>query len=176
MDPTSPIETKSTRGRNLIIAIVIILLLVGGYFGYKSFKGSSSSPTPTPTIKQATPTPTEALTATPSSALTATPKATPTHGVVSSAHDLDIQILNGSGAVGAASGVKDFLAGKGYKHLETGNADNFNYQNVTVRIKNSESKFLDDINTDLKEKYTLASGSGTLSADALFDVSIIVGK
>ena len=178
MDPiTTPVETKRPGGgKNLVIAVVVILLLIGGYFGYKSFKGPKPTPTPPPIVEQATPTPTEEATPSATPKATTTPKALPTHGVVSNVHDLDIQILNGSGTAGAAGGVKDFLAGKGYKNLETGNADNFDYQNVTVRIKDSASKFLNEINNDLKEKYTIASQSGTLSADALFDVSIIVGK
>ncbi len=171
------VGVKKKNSKLWIIIVLAVILAIGGYFIFANSQKKEEtqpveviSPTEEPIA-----TPTEDVTPT-EEATTPSPSPRPTTGVVSSAHDLNIQVLNGSGTVGVAGDVKSYLAGKGYKNLETGNADNFDYTGVTVQIKSSQSKFLSDIQDDLSAKYTLASGSGTLSANSDFDVAIIVGK
>lgn len=170
------VGVKKKNSKLWIIIVLAVILAVGGYFIYSNSKKKEEtkpveviSPTEAPTAE-----PTQE--ASPSGTITPSPSPRPTTGVVSSAHDLSIQVLNGSGTVGAAGDVKSYLAGKGYKNLDTGNADNFDYTNVTVKIKSSQSKFLSAIQDDLSAKYTLATGSGSLSANSDFDVAVIVGK
>lgn len=89
---------------------------------------------------------------------------------------MNIQILNGSGEVGVAGLVRDHLKTKGYSYFETGNADNFDYQNVTVKVKSTLSTYTATLRRDLESKYTLASDSAALPADSVFDAVVIVGK
>ncbi len=177
-DFTAPAPKKNRTG--LIITVIVVLLLaLGGYYFFKmQTKKAQLKPTPTPTF---TPTeaPTETPTSTPSGTLTpsatASPTIRPTTGAVSKATELNVQILNGSGTVGAAGEVRDHLTSEGYKNIDTGNADNFDYTNITINIKESRKDFLTDIEDALKDKYTIGS-TGTLSADSNYDVVITVGK
>ncbi len=172
--PPSTETPKKGKNRLLAVIVIAIILALGGYYFYSRSQQKTKSkievttPTPEPTAE-----PTEEVTPTAGP----TQKPTPTvKGPVKVATDMSLQVLNGSGEEGVASTAKEFLEGKGYTSIETGNADNFDYQGVTVRIKSSLEKFLSTLQNDLKEKYTLASESGTLSEDALFDASVIVGK
>jgi hypothetical protein len=178
MDDFAPTPKKNRTG--LIIAIIVILLIAGGgyYFFNVQTKKAQLTPTPTPTFAP-TEQPTETPTSTPSGTVTptttASPTVRPTTGAVTKATELNVQVLNGSGTVGAAGEVRDHLTSQGYKNVDTGNADNFNYTKITINIKDSRKQFLTDIQDALKDKYTLGD-SGTLSADSNYDVVIIVGK
>jgi len=178
MNDFSPTPKKSSSG--IIIAIIVLLLLAGGAYYFfnvqtkKTPKQSTAIPTVEPTVAV-----TETPTSTPSGTLApskeASPTARPTTGAVDNATQLNLQVLNGSGTVGIAGEVRDHLSGKGYKNIDTDNADNFDYKNVTINIKASRQKFLTDIQDALKDKYTLAA-SGTLSSSSTYDAVIIVGK
>ncbi len=182
MDDFSPAPKKRRTG--LIVAIVVLLLLAAGTYSFFNAQSKSSKTKTTPTPSFA---PTEELTETPTStpsgtvtpsetpSTTVSPTVRPTTGAVEDATELNIQVLNGSGTVGVAGEVRDHLTGKGYKNVDTSNADNFDYQNVTINIKSSRSDFLSDLQDALKDKYTLGD-SGTLSADSVYDAVIIVGK
>lgn len=176
MDDFSPTPKKKRSG--LIATIIIILILAaGGYFFFNSRNQTAQKPTPTPVVEP-TLEPTEEPTATPSGKVTpseTTPTVRPTTGKIKDATELNIQVLNGSGTVGAAGEVRDYLTGKGYSNVDTGNADNYDYTNVTINIKSSRKEFLADLQKTLEEKYTLAD-SGTLSADSSYDAVVIVGK
>lgn len=172
--PTSADTPKKGKNRLLVVIVIAALLALGGYFFYSRSQQKPKSevkvisPSPEPTAE-----PTEEVTPSPGP----TKKPTPTEKAeVKTATDMSLQVLNGSGEEGVATKAKEFLESKGYTNIETGNADNFDYQAVTIRIKSSMQKFLSTLQSDLKEKYTLATDSGTLSDDALFDASIIIGK
>lgn len=174
---------RPSRGNKKIIGIVAIILVIIGlvFLGIQNARGKSSQEKITPTIEQTPteeptqePTPEEEVTPTGSKT---TPSPRPTSANVSSARDLAIQVLNGNGKVGGAGEVRDFLKGKGYLNLATANADNFDYQGVSIKIKSSRNKFLSTLQSDLKEKYTIsASGSSTLAESADYDAQVIVGK
>ncbi|OGK18616.1 hypothetical protein A3G67_02110 [Candidatus Roizmanbacteria bacterium RIFCSPLOWO2_12_FULL_40_12] len=167
----SSIGVKKKNSKIWIIVVLILVLLIGGYFIYSN---SRNNEPPKETVL-----PTEAPIATPTEEATPSGTITPTKaaaGEVKSAADLNIQVLNGSGAEGAAGGVRDFLSEQGYKNLSTGNADNFDYEKVSIRIKSAYSKFLSTLQKDLEEKYEIGTGSGTLDADNEFDAAVIVGK
>jgi len=180
MDDFSPTPKKSRTG--LILLIIVLLALAGGAYYYfstqskKTQKQVAITPTAEPTAQ-----PTDTPTATPSGAIkptvttAVTPTTRPTTGEVKKATELNLQVLNGSGTVGVAGEVRDYLAGKGYKNIDTGNADNFDYKNLTIKIKTSRQEFLTEIQTALKEKYTI-SDSATLSTSSPYDVVVIVGK
>src|SRR5438552_2737080 len=172
-DVSSPKKKKG--GLTALIAIVVIIL-IGGFLLYRS---SQSKKQEAKKIVIATPSPTKEVT--PTQEATPSPELSPTKAKtsakVTSAKDLSIEVLNGSGEEGVASKVRDFLANKGYKNLDVGNADNFNYQDITVRIKEDKKQFLSELENDLKSSYTISTNSGTiLSASSAVDASVIVGK
>jgi hypothetical protein len=176
MNDFSPTPKKNRKG--VIIAVIIALLLAGGAFfffnrGATNNQQGNLTPTVSPTLE-----PTEEPTATPSGSITpgeTSPTVRPTTGKVESATELNIQVLNGSGTVGAAAEVRDFLSNQGYENIDTGNADNYDYEGITINIKSSRQEFLTDIKSALEEKYTVGD-SGTLSAGSAYDVVVIVGK
>ncbi len=170
---------------------ILFLLIVGGlfFFGRSKISGImhklSSSPTPTvtpsstpePTQVEDTPTPEE--TTTPQETDTPTPK--PTQNPVDSATGLDrstltVEIQNGSGTVGVASKASDILKNLGYHVTAIGNADNFDYDNTTIMVRDTKSDFLSLLQKDLSGSYTVGSTSAALSASSSADALVIVGK
>ena len=177
-----PTAVKKDRTK-LIIFLIIAILIVGGYFFFRnSTKEEATEETViTPTISEKpSPTPKEEVEESPTPEVnedeTPTPSPIPTTGTVESSKDLNIQILNGSGEVGVAGNIKTYLADKGYKNLFTGNADNFNYENVTINIKSSRKTYSQSIQDDLSGDYTVNDTIGTLAADSEYDAQIIIGK
>jgi hypothetical protein len=179
VSPPTAIKKDRTK---LIIFLIIAIILVGGYFFFrKSGKEESATvekviiPTVkekvTPTPEEETPTPEEE---TEEEKPTASP--IPTSGKIESAKDLNIQILNGSGEVGVAGKIKTYLSDKGYKNLYTGNADNYDFENVTINIKDSRKTYTQTIKDDLSSDYTINDNTGVLSSSSEYDVQIIIGK
>lgn len=195
MEPTAPISSgvsysegpvrpRSNSKKTLIIIVIIILLLIGGLLYFRNSQQQNEETQK----KQAELIPTEEPTGAPEEEPTEEPTTGPTAakssptptrrpaGAVNAATDMNIQVLNGSGAEGVAGAAKSHLSGKGYTSLETGNADNFDYENVTVRIKASRKSFATKLISDLKEKYTVNSETGTVEDSSDYDALVIVGK
>jgi len=185
--PQSP---KKSRRLIFIIFVVILIgaLVFGGkrFFGGKSERKDESSVAPTPTIEKIelpteslieTPIPTVSLTPEP----TAAPTAKPTVNPVDKATGLDrstlsVEVQNGSGEVGAASKASEVLKTFGYHVVAIGNADNFNYENTTIKVKSDKSDFLDLLKKDLGFSYTISTTSADLTATSSADALVIVGK
>ena len=173
----------------VIVAILIIVLLFGAFRLLNSQTPSDDlnsdinnsfnqqqSITDTPTLTD-TPTPEETQTPTPSD--TPTPK--PTSNPIDSTTGLDrsklsVTVQNGSGQAGVAGGGSDFLKSLGYNVSSTGNADNFDFVNVAINIKSSESEFLALLKKDLGTKYTVASSGANLDNGFSSDALVIIGK
>ncbi|MBI1863120.1 LytR C-terminal domain-containing protein [Candidatus Microgenomates bacterium] len=181
--PAKP--TKRTFGKKQAIITIIVLLLITAAVIFMM------SRQPAPTEESISPTPTELPTEapTPEATTSASPSVAPTKSVtpstkpsptrsaeVKKSTDMNIQIQNGSGEVGIAGQVRDFLKGKGYQYFETANADNYDYKDVTVKVKSSLTTYGSSLMKDLGEKYKLASDSATLPNDSVFDAVVIVGK
>ncbi len=151
-------------GKKVIVGLVIGLcigLAAGG--GFWLIKGGSadfgkSKPTPTPTKLPATP----------------TPESTPTPDLDRS--DLSMEVLNGSGAPGAAGDAEDFLVELGYENIEAGNADSYDYDQTEVSIKESKNNYLELLLSDLETEYSVSSQSAYLDEDYEYDAQIIVGE
>ena len=178
--PPMPVKKDRTK---LIIFIIAILLVIGGFFLFNKSNSQSDETVVEEKVvvptKKVTPTPEEDITPTEAvdeESSEPTPSPIPTTGAVKSAKELNIQVLNGSGTAGAAGEVEAFLKELGYEVVITGNADNFDYQGVTINIKSSRSSFLDDIKSDLSDKYTVNDETGNLSSSSEFDVTIIIGS
>ena len=179
-----PASRKKKRFAFLTFAIALVLLLV--FLGSK-FLGTSSNKketniTPTPTefvIPTDTPTPEISQSPTPS------PKSSPTPTVKVSVDSLDkttgldrknmsVTVQNGSGEKGVAAKAADTLRGFGYNVVSAGNADNYDYSDVTIQVKSSKSDFLSLLKKDLSTSYTIGSSTSDLTATSY--ALVIIGK
>ncbi|MDP2638117.1 MAG: LytR C-terminal domain-containing protein [Candidatus Levybacteria bacterium] len=89
---------------------------------------------------------------------------------------LSITVQNGSGIEGAAGKAAKILKDAGYNVASTGNADNYNYEGVTIKVKNSESDFINLLKKDLSKDYAIKSSSSDLPSSSPTDTLIIIGK
>lgn len=174
----SRLENYSPRGPSLkkkiglLVIILGLLLLVGGLLFARGRKGGEEvSPTPTPTLT-AEPTPTLEVSPTLTPQVTPTPTAKPTPTVKSKG--IKVRVLNGSGVVGAAGKVTDFLKSLGYEIVSTGNAENYNFEKTEILAKASAT--LLQLQTDLATKYEIGTTSATLTATESADAVVTVGK
>jgi hypothetical protein len=169
------------------VYLLIFIIILGLFFLAKNiFFGSKikevPTPTPVPTEFQF-PTNTPAPSVSPSEEpgeATNTPAAKTINPVDSSTgldrSTLSVEVQNGSGEVGVAGKGADVLKGFGYKISSTGNANNYNYQNVTVQVKSTKSNYLALLKKDLGFSYTVASATADLSSDSTADALVIIGK
>jgi hypothetical protein len=171
----------------LILAIIILILL---FLGYRAVSSSNSSvaPTPTPAPNAVTTTPTDTPTPTPApNAVTATPTVTPTVTPKPSVNPIDkesgldrsqlsVTVQNGSGTAGVAAKGVTVLKDLGYDVVGSGNADNFNFSNVTVQVKSAKSDFLNLLKKDLGFNYTIQAATSDLPDSFSSDALVIIGK
>ena len=169
----------------IIFLIVVLGLLI---FGVTRFFGGGNKPEPTPTpvptievIPTEEPSPTEKLKTTPTEKPTNTPTPKPTVNPVDKATGIDrsklsIQVLNGSGAAGASKKASDYFEGLGYNVIQTGNAENFNFEKTTIQIKSSQENFLNLLKSDLAKNYSVGTTSADLSSNQNADAVVTIGK
>lgn len=116
----------------------------------------------TPAISKSFPSPTPVISKTPKEIVKA---------------DLKLNVRNGSGVAGAALRGESFLKNLGYSVVSSGNAENFNYKGLTIRVKNSKKEYLEILEKDLKTNYfNLSSSSSDLEEDSSFDALVIIGR
>jgi len=89
---------------------------------------------------------------------------------------LSITVVNGSGVEGTAAKGATILKDLGYNVVSTDNADNFNYKDVTIKVKKEKSDYLDLLKKDLAKEYTIRTSSSDLSSTSSTDALIIIGK
>jgi hypothetical protein len=88
-----------------------------------------------------------------------------------------IRVENGAGQTGAAYQMRDILRDFGYKVISVGNANSFDYQDVSVRVKKDFSDFSYILDRDIRlAEYIVASSSADLSWDSEVDIVVIVGR
>lgn len=189
----TPVQKKKINKRfiYLIGAIIVLILL---FIGYKALNLSGNnvnntiSLTPTPTefvIPTDTPTPiqspspTETNTPTPTPAISITPK--PTQNPIDKSTGLDrsklsVTVENGSGKAGVAKLGGDFLTNLGYDVTSSTNADNSDFQGVTIQVKSTSSDFLTLLKKDLATEYTITSFTSDLADSFSSDALVIIGK
>ena len=166
----------------IFIVIVSIFFLVKNIFSGASKNKEIPAITPTPTEFQfPTNTPAPSISPTEKTGeTTITPAAKAVNPVDPSTgldrSTLSIEVQNGSGEVGAAGKGADVLKGFGYKISATGNADNYDYQNVTIKVKSTKSNFLALLKKDLGFSYTVTDATTDLSSDSAADALVIIGK
>lgn len=89
---------------------------------------------------------------------------------------LSVTVQNGSGIEGVAGKAADILKELGYNVPSTGNADNYDYKGVAIKVKKEKSNFLDLLKKDLSKDYTISSVSSDLPPSSPSDAMVIVGK
>jgi hypothetical protein len=89
---------------------------------------------------------------------------------------LSIKVENGSGTEGAAGKMSEILKKLGYNNPSTGNADNYNYKNVTIKVKSEKADFLNLLKKDLSKDYTVKTATSDLPPSSSTDAVIIIGK
>lgn len=168
--PSNPIyqepKTKSAKW----LWILVILIIIGGLvFAYVRGIGpfaninnlSKSTPSPTPESVQATSTP------------EASPSPTPASVDKTKAK---VRVLNGSGTTGKAATVKAFLETLGWKVSSIGNADNSDFTQTEVRVKDKFSTYSDAMVSDLSSKYSATANSKALEASDSADIEVTIGS
>jgi hypothetical protein len=168
--------------------LIIFLVILGGFFLVRNlFFGSSNQKeipeiTPTPTEYQfPTDTPAPSVSPTePAEKITITPTAKAVNPVDAATgfdrSKLSVEVQNGSGETGVAGKGADVLKSFGYKIAATGNADNYDYQSVTIRVKSTKTNFLALLKKDLGFSYTVGSTSADLDSSSTADALVIIGK
>lgn len=155
--------------------IILILLLGVAYFatrGNTSSQAQKPTPAPTPQVSNA-PTPSEEPS--PSPIPKSTPRPTKTVEP-DSGTSIKVAVQNGSGEAGVAASAAAVLRNAGYTVASTGNADNFDYTNVTIQVKNSRKSILSDLKSALSKDYTVGKTSSDLSEGQNYDALVIIGK
>lgn len=166
------------------IFFVIILLLLGSvaYF-VTSSKGESEENTTNITlpdepeseiIQEETPTPEETEAPTPS--ITKSPTKSATKDEDTPASEGSVAVQNGSGESGVAATAADIIKNAGFSIATTGNADNFDYTDVTIRVKSSKKSILSSLEDALSAKYTVGDTSTDLPESTNYDALVIIGK
>ena len=163
----TPIYQESTEKNAKWLWLLIILIIVGAlvfafvrgvgpFSGFKSQGESVKSPTPQAQVS-------------PSPFSESSPAASVDKSTTA------IRVLNGSGKVGIASVVKDFLEGKGWKVTSLGNAANYDFERTVLRFKEGFRKFEDVLIRDLSDNYSVTVSSEMLEATDSADIEVTVG-
>lgn len=156
-------KTKSAKW----LWILVILIIIGGLvFAYVRGIGPfaninnlvKSSPSPTPEIIESTP----------------IPEASPSPLIDKTS--VKVRVVNGSGVTGKAATVKAFLESAGWKVTSIGNAENSDFAQTEVSVKDTFKSFEDAIISDLSGKYSATAGSKVLEASDSADIEVTVGE
>jgi len=177
-----PLPKKTVVLITFIVLVVLSVVFVKVTGKPKNQSTSTVSTTPSPietSIPSASPETSPSPTQSPAPTPTPTPK--PSANPVDKATGLDrsklnVLIQNGSGEAGVATKASDYLKGLGYDVSSTGNADNYNYTNVTIQVKSSKSDYLALLKKDLGFNYTIGSTSSDLQDSSTEDALVIIGK
>ncbi len=154
---------KSKAPVVIITTILVIIAIVAGlyFLGQSRENGEVSL---IPLNEQA-----------PTSAPVVDPTATPTEAPDLDRSELTVDVLNGSGTAGAAGDMADIIEDLGYTLGTTGNADNFDYEGITVNVSEESKDYLELLLADLKEKVS-GTVTGSVSASLTTGAEVIVGQ
>lgn len=90
---------------------------------------------------------------------------------------LTVKVENGSGLFGSGTQMSNILKDFGFKITGVSNADSSNYENVSVKLKNSMKDYQSLLERDLRlSNYKIATISSDLSESSPESAIIIVGK
>ena len=114
-----------------------------------------------------TPSPTPKITLT----VTETPKPTT---VPSFKNDILVKILNGGAKEGEAGKFSDVLKDAGFSNVNATNADNYNFQNATLRFRGEDKKEAEKIAELLKKDYQTVNQEENATSSA--EIVVILGN
>lgn len=156
--PAQPITPSSRKKDNRVaIAVVVIFVLLGAYFGYKHFK-KAAAPKP-PVVVTAEPT----LTETPAPVDKTTVK---------------IQVQNGTGTPGQAGSAVKALVSAGFVtgNIKTGNADNYADTSGSISVKSGFEGTANDVKNALTSLFPdITVNSTSLDSTSAYDVVVVTG-
>jgi hypothetical protein len=163
-----PSYSEKTGGKKPMVAFIVVLLIIAGVIAGLFFLGRNQGSdqdgiSAAPTDRVSVPT----------IEVDPTPTVEPTPDL--DRVDLSIEVLNGSGATGAAGDMADTLRELGYKISSTGNADRSDYKGITINISEKNKEFITLLEADLKEAAG-ASVTSSVSASLTSGARVIVGK
>jgi len=142
----------------IVGGIVVLALVVGGFFYWKSTQNQESG------VKVVEPSD------------TAAEEPTPTEEVTKR-DAYKIEILNGSGIEGEAGRAEELLKSAEFNVIGTDNADNYDYEETVIQAGDDVSeKWLDELKNELSKKYKLQSSVDKLSTETDAQVVVIVGS
>ena len=147
----------------VIIAIAVILgIIAGGFYYYRSKVSSPQEPTKPSTTTETvvTPQPTEEPV---------------TEEIEFS--EFSVSILNGSGVPGEAGNAESLMSDLEFSSVDTGNAESYDYENTEVSLKDGLPEGIyTKIEEALTGEYNVTLSETTLDEDSSFDIIIIVGS
>jgi len=178
----TPIRKKISKRVALFGIFFLIILLLLGSVAYFVTRGNSSDQVtesitlpeesePEITEEESTPTPEESPTPTKEKEPTATPTKASTQASAGS-----VSVQNGSGEAGVAAAAAAVLRDAGFSIASTGNADNFDYTDVTIQVKNSKKSLVVSLEEALSSDYTIGKTSTDLAESSEYDALVIIGK
>lgn len=180
-------EKRKDRMKAVILILIIVLttvvLVLGVFIFVKSIKNGTSEGeinAPIAEVEKSAPTPTpsplepkaEAATTTPVSA-DASPAPTPAQQPELKKEEITLRVLNGSGIRGLAGVYAQKIKDAGFVNIETGNADNFQYQGIQIRYRAQAKPFAEEISLVLEKDYkNLVLKEASLDG---LDIEVVVG-
>jgi hypothetical protein len=169
----------------VIFAFCIIIIVTNGMILYQRNQSNQTSVAPPAAVSPVNlvppPIPAEITTESSTTAASPAASATITTTTTSEATSTNlsaysIKVLNGSGESGGANKMKSLLENLGFNVVATGNADNFNYKNITVQYKELiPNDYQNALEGALSIRYTISRGS-PLDVSEKVDTIIIIGK
>jgi hypothetical protein len=178
----SPEPKKRNQKRFALFLVALLIIIVFSVFitiANTKKPTATTTTTTSATVEETTTTTEEEVSPGPEETSTPTPK--PTANPVDkktglNRSELSVAVQNGSGEVGVAGKMAAILKDLGYNVASTGNADNYDYQNVTIQVKSDSSDFLSLLKSDLSGTYTIGDTSSDLDASTSEDAIVIIGK
>ncbi len=166
-----PQKSSNIIGTILVLLVFISGLGVAGYAGYDWYKNRSTKLSEEPeTTTTPAPTSQPIITSVPS------PIPSPSPLVSFSISSLKIEILNGSGVAGLAGNAKLVLEESGYKNIQTGNAQNYEYEQTIIMAKKDKQSTVPALQDILKKTYSIDEQKNILDESNPNDIVIIIGK
>lgn len=153
-----------------IIPLGITLGFIFFTVGFFVIKQNTQLPTIASFFGEGKVTPTDAVGITPEPANTPTP--IPYSELPK--EELAITVLNGSGISGVAGKAATILKNAGFTNVKTGNADTYDFRNVTIRHTKEAESSISSLQEALEKQYTISEVEETVLKNG--DVEIIIGK
>ncbi len=90
--------------------------------------------------------------------------------------EIRVEVLNGSGIAGLAGKVADILQAQGFADIETGNADNYEYEKTQVQyLPDIDKQVLTEVERALNDDFELEKQDSLTEEDEL-DLRVIIGQ